>query len=345
MASKKVSVADVFPDTKKIFSMGVMLVRGPVGFRKLDYDFVNKINPKKIVQKCAETGFNSIGIVVKDTDGACIWDTQIGWNPTGRDLTGEFCDYAQQYNLKIAASFTNMYDAYQGYLHPERVSVHKNGKIATHDEGEMRVDLPAGKSLADMKELIPFLTDKFQARTSASRDNRGEGYVPLTSFMCPTSPHVDYLCNLIRELVGKYPISGVMADYIRFDGSFTDLCQCPRCNHVFYKLFPGKKIGSEAWRNFREMVIARFGRKFVEAVHSVKPDVFTGISNCRVPGSYSLAPALPKTGKCSPTFSTSRFRWTILISWAQPMMASTGAFSGTFHFIMPALCGKCAGMI
>ena len=325
--------------------MGVMLVRGPVGFRKLDYDFVNKINPKKIVQKCAETGFNSIGIVVKDTDGACIWDTQIGWNPTGRDLTGEFCDYAQQYNLKIAASFTNMNDAYQGYLHPERVSVHKNGKVATHDEGEMRVNLPAGKSIADMKELIPFLTDKFQARTSAGRDNRGEGYVPLTSFMCPTSPHVDYLCNLIRELVGKYPISGVMADYIRFDGSFTDLCQCPRCNRVFYKLFPGKKIGSEAWRNFREMVIARFGRKFVEAVHSVKPDVFTGISNCRVPGSYSLAPALPKTGKCSPTFSTSRFRWTILISWAQPMMASTGAFSGTFHFIMPALCGKCAGMI
>ncbi len=254
-----------------------MLVRGPVGFRQLDYFFCrDKINVKQIVSKCADTGFNTIGVVIKDTDGACIWDTKVGWNPTGRDILGEFCEYTQHYNMKVFASFTSMNDAYQGYIHPERVSVHKNGKIAMHDEGEMRVELPPGKVWEEMKQLIPFLTKKYQSRGSAARGSRGEGYIPQTSFMCPTSKHIDYLCALVREVVGKYPVAGILADYIRYDSAFRDLCQCERCNRVFAKLFPGQRAGSEAWRNFREMTIGVYARKFVQAVRSVNPNVITG---------------------------------------------------------------------
>ncbi len=275
---KRPTVADLFPKEGKSYAMGIMLVRGPVGFRQLDYFFCrDKINVKRIVDKCSDAGFNTIGVVIKDTDGACIWDTKIGWNPTGRDILGEFCDYGQTHgDMKVFASFTSMNDAYQGHIHPERVSVHKNGTIATHDEGEMRVELPPGKTWEELHQLIPFLTKKYQSKGSAARSSRGEGYVPQTSFMCPTSKHVDYLCDLVGEVVRKYPIGGILADYIRYDGGYTDLCQCDRCKRAFGNLFPGRRIGSGWWKNFREMTIGVYGRKFVKTVKAINPQVITG---------------------------------------------------------------------
>jgi hypothetical protein len=111
--------------TNKIFAMALMPVRGPHGFRKLDYEFVEKdLNVVEIMDKLEDNHFNVLGLVIKDTDGACLWGTKIGWNPTNRDLLGEFCDAGEDRNIKIMTSFTSMNDAYQGYLHPDRVSVH-----------------------------------------------------------------------------------------------------------------------------------------------------------------------------------------------------------------------------
>jgi len=153
---------------KKIYAMGVMPIRGPKGFRKLDYEFAEKgLNVTKIMNTLEEAHFNTLGIVIKDTDGACTWDTKIGWNPINRDILGEFCDAGEETNIKINVSFTSMNDAYQGYLHPDRVSVHgksgekngikyKKGEISTHIEGEMRVDLPKDVSFEDYQKKIPF---------------------------------------------------------------------------------------------------------------------------------------------------------------------------------------------
>ena len=115
---------------KRFFGMGLMPVRGPKGFRKLDYEFARRdLNVEKIMNKLDENHINILGLVIKDTDGACVWDTKIGWNPTQRDILGEFCDAGKDYNIKLIVSFTSMNDAYQGAIHPERVSVHgKSGK-------------------------------------------------------------------------------------------------------------------------------------------------------------------------------------------------------------------------
>ncbi|MFW9939158.1 MAG: hypothetical protein ACFFD5_16045, partial [Candidatus Thorarchaeota archaeon] len=102
---------------KKIYAMGLMPVRGPKGFRKLDYEFAEKgLNVKEVMDKLEECHFNVFGLVIKDTDGACLWNTAIGWNPTGRDILGEFYDAAKERDIKIMVSFTSMNDAYQGYL-------------------------------------------------------------------------------------------------------------------------------------------------------------------------------------------------------------------------------------
>lgn len=276
----------------KIFATALMPIRGPMGFRKLDYEFAEKsLNIKKIMDKVEECHFNIFGLVIKDTDGACVWDTKVGWNPTNRDILGEFCDEGKDRNIPIMVSLTSMNDAYQGHIHPERVSVHGKsgeikkfgskynvGDISTHEEGEMRVDLSEDVTLEDYQKKVPFLTEQIDEKIGFSRGARGKGYVPLTSFMCPNSKHVDYLINLAKEVVKNYPIESFIADYIRYDGEFTDLCACERCQELFHdKYGPKAKIlKSNQWYDFKEDTIASYARKLQDAIKSMDKDCITG---------------------------------------------------------------------
>jgi len=273
-------------NVKKFFGMGLMPIRGPIGFRKLDYEFAEKkLNVKEVIEKLAECHFNILGLVIKDTDGACMWDTKVGWNPTNRDILGEFCEEAKDKNINVIASFTSMNDAYQGYLHPERVSVHgkdgknfKKGEISTHEEGEMRVDLPEGIPFEEYKKKVPFLIDKKDEKIGKSRGARGKGYIPLTSFMCPNSEHVDYLIQLAKEVVKHYPIKSLFADYIRYDGAFMDLCACQRCVEKFREQYGSKPklISSKEWYDFKADTIANYAKKLHEGIKSANKECLSG---------------------------------------------------------------------
>ena len=274
----------------KVFAMGLMPVRGPIGFRKLDYEFAEKkLDVANIMNKLEECHFNTFGLVIKDTDGACTWDTRIGWNPIKRDLLGEFCDAGKDRNIRIMVSFTSLNDAYQGYLHPERVSVHgKNGEksgrrhykgeISTHDAGEMRIDLPEGTSLEEYQKKIPFLTNRKDNKIGKKRNARGSGFIPTESFMCPNSTHVEYLVELIKEVVKNYPIEAFTADYIRYDGSFTDLCACERCVEKFKTEYGenARIIKSNDWIDFKTNTIASYAQKVQNAVKSIDKSCVTG---------------------------------------------------------------------
>lgn len=274
----------------KVYAMGLMPVRGPKGFRKLDYEFAEKeLKVKEVMDKLEECHFNVFGLVIKDTDGACLWNTDIGWNPTGRDILGEFCDAGKERSIKIMASFTSMNDAYQGYLNPGRVSVHgKSGKqkgrrynkgdISTHQEGEMRIDLPENITFEEYQKKIPFLTNKLDEKTGKSRDARGRGYIPLTSFMCPNSEHIDYLLELTKEVVKNYKIMGFFADYIRYDGAYTDLCTCNRCIKKF-RIGYGEKaklVKSKDWYEFKSDTIAEYAQKLHNTIKLIEKSCVSG---------------------------------------------------------------------
>jgi len=275
---------------KKVYAMGLMPIRGKKGFRKLDYEFAeNKLNIIEIMDKLEKSHFNVLGVVIKDTDGACMWSTEIGWNPTNRDILGEFCDAGKDRNIKIKVSFTSMNDAYQGNLHPNRVSVHgKSGKkqgfsyqkgdISTHIEGEMRVDLPEGLDFAEYRKKIPFLTELKDKKVRKSRSSRGKGLIPLTSFMCPNSSHITYLLDLVKEVVKNYPITGIFADYIRYDGAYTDLCTCSRCLDLFRDMFGNKAklLRSKEWIEFKSNTIAEYALKFHQAIKLSNKDCVSG---------------------------------------------------------------------
>jgi len=274
----------------KFLGMGLMPIRGPKGFRKLDYEFARtQLNVKEVMKKLDQQHFNFLGLVIKDTDGACLWNTESGWNPTQRDILGEFCDAGIDYNINVFASFTSMNDAYQGTIHPERVSVHgrsgkkagsryKKGQISTHLEGEMRVDLPEGMSFEEYHELIPFLTENFDEKIGKARGDRGSGYIPTTSFMCPNSEHVNYLLQLAKELVNNYPIKGLIADYIRYDGGYTDLCACERCVRKFRAKYgpKSKLLTSKEWYEFKADTIVEYGKKLHEIIKTNNINCISG---------------------------------------------------------------------
>lgn len=284
---------------KKIFAQALMPVRGPEGFRKLDYDFPNEIDPNEIIDKLKENGFNAFGYVVKDTDGASIADTPNSWNPSGRDLCREFSDLCEDNDIIFMLSVTNMNDAYRGYTNPETVSIHfkdpilfakdhKAGDPATHPDGEMRVDIPEGKTWEDMKKLIPFLTNHKDEEVGASRDARGQGYIPLTSFHCPRSSHVNYMIDLIQELTKKYKVDGVLADYIRYHHGYTDLCGCERCREAFAEQYPGKEFGKgKEYIEFKKSNIVEYGTKFNDAVKEIDDEIVTAWFNLPGPPIYT----------------------------------------------------------
>jgi len=148
----------------------------------------------------------------------------------------------------------------------------------------MRVDISEGKTLEDMRKLIPFLTEEKQTITGKARANRGSGYIPLTSFHCPRSEHVDYMVKLVAELARNYKADAIFADYIRYDGQYTDLCGCPRCRAAFAEKSPGKRIiWSKQWKDFREDTIAEYGRRFNAAVKEVDEKIVTGWFNLPAP--------------------------------------------------------------
>ncbi|TXT56365.1 MAG: hypothetical protein BAJALOKI2v1_570013 [Promethearchaeota archaeon] len=274
---------------EKVYAMALMPVRGKKGFRKLDYEYAKKIQVNEILQKIVQAHFNVLGLVIKDTDGACLWDTHAGWNPTERDILGEFCDAAEDFGIKIIVSFTSMNDAYQGSIHPDRVSVHgkggekfgrkyERGDISTHPEGEMRIDLPKKSSFQQYQKKIPFLTKKMDIKQGKSRDSRGRGYIPETSFMCPNSNHIDYLLDLAKEIVKKYPISAFFADYIRYDDNFTDLCTCERCTAKFREKYGSKPklLRSSEWYDFKADTISSYGKRLHSIIKKADPSCLTG---------------------------------------------------------------------
>jgi hypothetical protein len=131
-----------------------------------------------------------------------------------------------------------------------------------------------------MRQLIPFLTDQKVEAAGKARGARGVGYIPTTSFHCPRSEHIDYMISIVQELVKNYHVDGIFADYIRYDGSYTDLCGCPRCRKAFAEQHPGKKMGrSKQWYDFKEDSIAEYGRKFNDAIKAVDEKVITGWFN------------------------------------------------------------------
>ncbi|MHA1681600.1 MAG: family 10 glycosylhydrolase [Promethearchaeota archaeon] len=278
---------------RKIFAQALMPVRGPGGFRKLDYEFAKTLDPEEIIKKCVDNNYNGFGLVVKDTDGALMSNTKVGWNPTGRDLTREFEELCQKYDLIYILSITNMNDAYMGWkstngyenngtvsVHIRNKKKHKAGDPAVHKEGEMRVDLPEGMTIEQLQDDIPFLTNEVDEKVGAARGARGQGYIPKTAFHCPRSEHIDYMISIVKELVSNYKVDGIFADYIRYDGSYTDLCGCERCRTAFSEKYPGKKIlKSKEWFDFKEDNIAEYGRRFNEAIKETDPNVVTGWFN------------------------------------------------------------------
>ncbi len=275
---------------KRPFIMALMPVRGERGFRELNYHWAedpNKLVPKKIVEKSYEYGINSIGIVIKDNDGACVWDTDIGWNPTKRDILGEFIDIAKDYNMRVFVSFTALTDAWRGVKFPDQLQVSRTGKKFQGPDPEMRINLEANQTVEEIRKKIPFITKSFEK--NQSKNSTGRKYFIKSSSMCPRSEYIEYLEDLTFEVVKNYDINAILFDNLRYIQP--QYCFCKRCQKEYFRRYhkqipPLAKL-NPYWLKFREDTIIEISLRLHNAVKFANPNCITGCFLLNA-GSYHL---------------------------------------------------------
>jgi len=96
--------------------------------------------------------------------------------------------------------------------------------------------------------------------------------------MCPNSEHINYLLELAKEIIKNYRIKGFFADYIRYDGAFTDLCACNRCVQKFRSNYGNKPklLKSNEWYDFKAETIANYAQKLHDTIKSANKECVSG---------------------------------------------------------------------
>jgi len=232
---------------QKIIAMGIMPYR-PRGLT-FSYEFAKKVNVRKVIEKIKENGCNSLGIVIRDTDGLLTYDS---------DITIPVPTNVKKYRKILTVDSQN------------RKILSKAPIIDNETQFEDRaIPNPSGRDLLgefldeakahDLKFIGSFtlFSDDYVGALRKDwllRSRMGwSGRVwhaqdkIYNHFICPNyEGYRNYLRNLFQELFQKYPhLDGVGFDYIRFCGPRgvkefiqSDLfCYCNQCVKLFKEKF------------------------------------------------------------------------------------------------------------
>jgi hypothetical protein len=71
---------------------------------------------------------------------------------------------------------------------------------------------------------------------------------------------------------------GFFADYIRYDGAYTDLCACDRCIELFYNKYreKPKRLNSQQWYDFKADTITDYARKLHNTIKKASDSCISG---------------------------------------------------------------------
>ena len=87
-----------------------------------------------------------------------------------------------------------------------------------------------------------------------------------------------FLNKTTKDRLSINGLSIFFPDYLRYDGAFTDLCACERCQTKFREKYGDKPklITSEQWYDFKADTIASFAQRYQDTVKSINSDCITG---------------------------------------------------------------------
>lgn len=238
--------------------------------------FSSRDNIKSYVNKARETGFTHIVVDVRPVAGDVMYkselvDELLNWKGVSRDpqqdYLQDFLDEGRSAGLKVFVSM-NVFSGGHNYF----------------DKGVVYRDKEMGK-------LTTIL-------------NMPEGFVDIktkkdrySAFFNPVNPKVQTYClDLLKELVSKYDVDGLILDRCRFDGIDSDFSSFSRAafeKRIGFPItnWPGsiykweKENGNwvrkpgilyKTWLEWRAQVIYQFFEKARNAVKDINEDIEFG---------------------------------------------------------------------
>ncbi len=188
---------------------------------------------EKMMDKCVEAGIGSIILAVKDTTGFGIYHSNVVPHYSIFDKDFQNIDYLEKY-IKIAHS--------KGLKLHAAVDVFAEGRVKEKHELSPGFKNPSWQSYMqgigdDGKPAIRPISDLKGIKTIGSIDDFSEVFVN------PIKKEVrDYETNIVKELVEKYDLDGIVLDRVRFVGLGSDFSDYTREK---FEEFLGKTV--EKW--------------------------------------------------------------------------------------------------
>ena len=223
----------------------------------------------KVLDRCVDAGITDIIVDVKPISGEVLYDSEIA--PKMRDWDGftrsDTFDYvntmikeAKKRNLKIHLALNVFCEGHNYY-----------------DRGVVYWKHPDWATVLYTKD----------------------GFIPITrqkqkysAMVNPSLEHVqEYELKIIKEVVKKFDVDGIVLDRVRYDGIYADFSDSSR---VKFENWLGRKINFpddifkiqgdsivrgkyfKEWIKWRALTIKKFFEKARKVVKSLKPDILFG---------------------------------------------------------------------
>ena len=252
---------------------------------------INEAHFRRVMEHCKISGIGSIILAVKDTSGFGIYKSNIVPHYHQFDADFEDIDYlelctriAHEHGLKLYAAIDVFAEGRIKHPHPlSPAYIHPEWQTSMYGLDEN--NQPAIRPISALNGL----------RTTGSIDDFNE------IFVNPIRPEVrDYEASIVKDIIDRYPVDGVVLDRVRFIGIGSDFSEFTRQQFEafihepvvqwpqdIYTLVPqgdkleiqfGKRFGQ--WMTFRASIIKTFILQIREIIdntsHKVEFVDYTG---------------------------------------------------------------------
>ena len=209
--------------------------------------YFDKFDPEEFVLAAKNASIDSLEFWAKDHFGNVYYPSKISHQHrvlNGRDIFGEMCEACLKHDVIPRAAVMLLLESHFVYAHPEAIAKDQSGR----------------ECWARMMGM----------------EMRDPAYVCVNN-----TAYREYVKEVIREVMERYPIRGFLLDMIIWPGQM-GACYCDKCQQRFFDLtgshIPITPSWDPIWKKFLECRyswLEEFGWELQNLIHEINPEVDT----------------------------------------------------------------------